>query len=188
MTEQELVVGTRVKHSLYGVGYVCSVTLVNCDIIFERGGLVGFSKKKVLEDLELLETSDSISDEPKLTLTEVEEVLNAILEKHNAIEYKVSLGDKWEKGTLILQPNNNSQPKEMPIETFFHKIVMVRDRLRVLEQNINSHKKLTDEEKIDLQQYITRIYGSLTSFNILFKDKGDYFVGTGGGGDRKSVV
>jgi len=181
MTEQELIVGTRVKHSLYGVGYVCSANLVNCDIIFERGGLVGFSKKNVLEDLELLESPDSASDEPKLTLSEVEEVLAAILEKHNAIEYKVHMGDKWLNGTLILQPINNSQPKEMPIETFFHKIVMVRDRLRVLEQNINSHKKLTDEEKVDLQQYITRIYGSLTSFNILFKDKEDYFVGTGGG-------
>ena len=133
-----------------------------------------------MEDLELLETSNSESNEPKLTLAEVEEVLNAVLEKHNAIEYKVPLGERWENGTLILQPGNNAQSKEMPIETFFHKIVMVRDRLRVLEQNINSHKKLTDEEKVDLQQYITRIYGSLTSFNILFKEKEDYFVGTGG--------
>jgi len=180
MTEQELVTGIRVKHSLYGVGYVCSATLVNCDIIFERGGLISFSKKKVVEDLELLDAPDSENDEPKLTLAEVEEVLNAILEKHNAIEYNVPLGERWEKGTLILQPNNGTQPKEIPIETFFHKIVMVRDRLRVLEQNINSHKKLTDEEKVDLQQYITRTYGSLTSFNILFKNKEDYFVGTGG--------
>ena len=180
MTEQELTVGTRVKHCLYGMGYVCAATLVNCDIIFEKGGLIGFSKKTVVEDLTLLDTPNMECNEPKLTLTEVEEALNAILEKHNAIEYKVPLGERWEKGTLVLQPNNGTQPKEIPIETFFHKIVMVRDRLRVLEQNINSHKKLTDEEKIDLQQYITRIYGSLTSFNILFKDKEDYFVGTGG--------
>ena len=180
MTEQDLVIGARVKHSLYGNGYVCSVSLVNCGIVFERGGLISFLKKTVVEDLELLEASDSVSDSPKLTLAEVEEVLTSVLEKHNAIEYNVPLGDRWVNGNLILQPNNGSIPKEMPIETFFHKIVMVRDRLRVLEQNINSHKKLTDEEKVDLQQYITRIYGSLTSFNILFKDKDDYFVGTGG--------
>ena len=180
MTEQELIAGVRVKHSLYGMGYVCAATLVTCDIIFERGGLVSFSKKTVLEDLELLDAPEAQNNQPKLTLTEVEDVLNAILEKHNAIEYEVPLGDRWENGTLVLQPNNGTQPKEIPIDTFFHKIVMLRDRLRVLEQNINSHKKLTDAEKVDLQQYITRCYGSLTSFNILFKDKEDYFVGTGG--------
>jgi hypothetical protein len=180
MKEQELTAGMRVRHSLYGMGYVCTANLVSCNNIFEKGGLISFTKKNVAEDLKLLETPDGISDEPKLTLTEVEEVLNAILEKHNAVNYNVPMGDRWEHGTLILQPSNGAQAKEMPIETFFHKIVMVRDRLRVLEQNINSHKKLTDEEKIDLQQYITRIYGSLTSFNLLFKDKEDYFVGTGG--------
>ena len=180
MKEQELVVGACVKHSLYGMGYICSASLVNCDIIFERGGRISFSNKKVIEDLELLEASDLESDEPLLTLAEVEEVLTVILEKHNAIEYDIPLGERWVNGKLILQPGNNAQSKEIPIETFFHKIVMVRDRLRVLEQNINSHKKLTDEEKIDLQQYITRIYGSLTSFNVLFKDKDDHFVGTGG--------
>ena len=180
MTEQDLEIGARVKHSLYGTGYVCAVSLVNCDIIFERGGLISFAKKNVIDDLELLQSSDYVSEEPKLTLAEVEEVLTAILQKHNSIEYKVELAERWTNGNLILQPSNGSQPKEMPIETFFHKIVMVRDRLRVLEQNINSNKKLTDDEKVDLQQYITRIYGSLTSFNILFKDKDDYFVGTGG--------
>ena len=81
---------------------------------------------------------------------------------------------------MTLTPANPElQAKEFPIETFFHKIVMLRDRLRVMEQQINSHAKLTDEDKINLQQYITRIYGSLTTFNILFKEKDDNFVGSG---------
>jgi len=79
---------------------------------------------------------------------------------------------------MILQPaNKDLAPKEIPVETFFHKIVMMRDRLRVLEQNINSSSSLTDEEKVNLQQYISRIYGSMTSFNVLFENKEDYFVG-----------
>ena len=106
-------------------------------------------------------------------------MLTLVLNQYNAIEYKAELGKKWEGGTMILQPANPElKPKEIPIETFSHKIVMMRDRLRVLEQNINSHPTLTDEEKVNLQQYITRIYGSMTSFNILFDDKNDYFVGS----------
>jgi hypothetical protein len=79
---------------------------------------------------------------------------------------------------MILQPKDNSQkPKELPIEAFFHKIVMLRDRLRVMEQQINAHNQMSDEEKINLQQYITRIYGTLTTFNVLFKNKEHWFVG-----------
>ena len=79
---------------------------------------------------------------------------------------------------MLLQPFDKTlKPKEIPMEDFFHKIVMLRDRLRVLEQNINSNKKLSDEEKVNIQQYITRCYGSLTTFNVLFKYKEDYFVG-----------
>lgn len=90
----------------------------------------------------------------------------------------VELGDRWDGGTLVLKPGDDGlAAKELPIETFFHKIVMVRDRLRLLGQNINSHKKLSDEDKVHLQQYITRMYGSLTTFNVLFASKNDHFVG-----------
>ncbi len=90
----------------------------------------------------------------------------------------IPLGDKWKKGMMILKPGDDTlKEKEIPIETFFHKIVMLRDRLRVMEQKINASKNLSDEEKIDVQQYITRIYGSLTTFNVLFKLRIDNFEG-----------
>ena len=94
----------------------------------------------------------------------------------------IDQGDKWIGGTMVLQTADKTlKPKEIPITDFFHKIVMLRDRLRVLEQNINSHKVLTDEEKVNIQQYITRCYGSLTTFNVLFKNKEQFFVGDKGG-------
>lgn len=85
---------------------------------------------------------------------------------------------KWEGGTVRMVPHDPAlQPKELPIDTLFHKVVMVRDRLRTLEQKLNAHPKLSDAEKVEMQHYITRSYGSLTSFNILFREKGDQFVG-----------
>ena len=91
------------------------------------------------------------------------------------------IADKWKKGTLIIKSYDDSvKPKEIPLDTFFHKIVMLRDRLRVLEQKINAHPVMTDNEKVDMQQYITRIYGSLTTFNILFKNSSQVFVGEKG--------
>lgn len=91
------------------------------------------------------------------------------------------IGKKWEGGTVIMKPADASlQAKEIPVETFFHKIVMVRDRLRVLEQKINGHAGLSDTDKVEMQQYVTRCYGSLTTFNVLFKDKNDQFEGTSG--------
>ena len=181
MTEQDLIAGACVEHDRYGIGYISKVSLTDCDIIFERGGKMNFVKRTVIDDLALLDAAEENSNEPKLTLGDVEKVLKMILDNYNGVQPTVEMGDRWNNGTLILKPGVDTQAKEIPLETFFHKIVMVRDRLRVLEQNINSHKNLTDEEKFDLQQYITRIYGSLTSFNILFKNKEDFFVGTGGG-------
>lgn len=89
------------------------------------------------------------------------------------------LAAKWEGGTIKLVPGKSDvQGKDLPIDTFFHKIVMVRDKLRVMEQKLNAHPKLTDAEKVEMQSYITRIYGSLTSFNLLFRDKEDQFTGS----------
>jgi len=172
---EELAVGTRVDHPRYGEGIISKNKITSYEIFFERGGKIEITKRN--EDLEVI---DAPADKPKnsLTLAEIEKVLRFVLEEQSALQEIVPLGEKWMGGNMILQPANQSlKPKEIPIESFFHKIVMLRDRLRVLEQNINSHPGLSDEEKVNMQQYITRIYGSLTSFNILFADKDHYFVG-----------
>ena len=109
---------------------------------------------------------------------DVEKSLRDILKKWNGISEIVPIADKWKGGTIVLQPaDKNLSTKEIPIDTFFHKIVMLRDRLRVMEQKINSSKDLADQDKVDLQQYITRCYGSLTTFNILFKSTAQIFKG-----------
>jgi hypothetical protein len=90
----------------------------------------------------------------------------------------VEMGDRWSDGELVLVPGKEgTQEKRIPLDVFFKKIVMVRDKLRVLEQKVNGNRNLTDEEKIQLQQYITGCYGSLTTFNVLFKTKEDQFSG-----------
>lgn len=177
----ELTVGTRIDHERYGEGIVAKVNLVSYDIFFAHGGKVELSKSN--KEYTVIEQGATASSSPALDLRAVEQLIRYSLDRYGMLNEVVPLGEKWTGGKMILQPGNSSlQAKEVPIETFFHKIVMLRDRLRVLEQNINSNEKLSDEKKIDLQQYITRIYGSLTTFNILFNDKEHYFVGAGKGG------
>jgi hypothetical protein len=170
----QLGVGTRLQHRLFGPGVIVGVKYATYIISFIHEGVKEIDKTD--EKLEEI-IAENITVEVETT-SEVEKSLLKILRLWNGISEVVPLGDKWKGGTMVLQTADNSlKPKEIPLEDFFHKIVMLRDRLRVLEQNINSHKLLSDEDKVNMQQYITRCYGSLTTFNVLFKDKEDWFVG-----------
>ena len=178
MTETQLLgIGSRVKHPAYGDGVVTRLHLAAYDICFMQYGI-----KQVGKDYQGLEIIDHVLPEEVITFSEAEKSLMRILRAWSDVTEVVPLSDRWKGGTMILQSADDSiKSKEFPIETFFHKIVMVRDRLRVMEQRINSSKQLSDEDKVNLQQYITRIYGSLTTFNILFKNKEQHFVGDKGG-------
>lgn len=167
-------IGSRVKHAIYGDGIVCRIGLEYYSISFFKGGLREIERKEA--DFEIVENIQTENN--MITFDEVEDAIIRILRRYSDPIEKVDIAQKWIGGTMILEPKDTSmQGKEIPIDTFFHKIVMVRDRLRVLEQNINSHPKLDDAEKVQMQQYITRVYGSLTTFNILFKNKEDHFKG-----------
>lgn len=166
-------IGSRINHSEYGKGVVTNVTSKHYWVTFIEGGL---ETLEIDEEFEVIEATED--DVDTVSFYEVEKSLRQILKKWSDVSEVITIADKWKGGKLILEPGDtNLQGKEMPIETFFHKITMVRDRLRVMEQKINSSKNLDEQEKIDLQQYITRSYGSLTSFNVLFKLKSQQFVG-----------
>jgi len=176
MSIQALHIGMKVRHPSYGVGDIKSLTEHTAEISFE-------DKQRTIAP----ESSDLTVAEPVAVVSELQVPLDALirqtaqavvealgLEKSEAIVE--GLANRWQNGTLILQSADTSlQPKEVPLETFFHKIVMIRNNLRVLEQKVNASEKLSDADKFDMQQYITRCYGSLTTFNILFKDKEDQF-------------
>jgi hypothetical protein len=172
----KLGIGTRLSHPKFGNGVIIDVNDFGYEIYFSDHG-----EKEISKDFDGFVIAKVVEKDPDaISLEQVEKVLEGILEPLIATQEKIHLGDRWMGGTMVLQPaNKDLQAKEIPMESFFHKIVMVRDRLRVMEQKINA-SALTDEEKVDLQQYITRIYGSFTSFNILFRFKEDQFKGAGG--------
>jgi hypothetical protein len=121
----------------------------------------------------------SLPDLPEeLTDMTRDEFVQAIREALRDEGAEIRLAPKWEGGTVVLKPGDpGTAPKEIPLDALLHKVVMIRDRLRVLEQKINAHEKLSDAEKVDMQQYVTRCYGSLTTFNVLFREERDRFVG-----------
>lgn len=174
MTEKVLGIGTRLQHTTFGPGVIVGVKYATYLISFINHGIKEIDKTDTKLD-EIIPENVTVEVE---TVSEVERSILKILRQWGEVSEIVPLGDKWIGGTMLLQSGDASlKPKEVPIEVFFHKIVMLRDRIRVMEQQINAHKILSDEDKVNLQQYITRIYGTLTTFNVLFKNKEHWFVG-----------
>ena len=178
MDQLTLGIGTRLQHTQQGPGVIVGIRYATYLISFIHHGIKEVEKNDPhLEEI----IPENVSEEIE-THSEIERSLLKILRLWNGVGEVVPLGDRWKGGTMVLQPGDNSlKPKDIPIDVFFHKIVMLRDRLRVMEQQINAHKILSDEDKVNLQQYITRIYGSLTTFNVLFRNKEQWFVGDKGG-------
>lgn len=173
-------VGAKVNHPSFGEGVIFGYDATVYRVYFK-----GHGEKEIAKDYDGMDyLEDPIIEDRSISLEDVIDAVQNVFDQYYEVSEIVELGDKWEGGMMYIQPGNpDLKPKEIPVETFFHKIVMLRDRLRVMEQNINSHARLSDEEKVHLQQYITRIYGSLTTFNLLFKSKNDWFVGDSGKGE-----
>lgn len=165
--------GSRIDHPTHGKGVVTNVSSKFYWVCFIDTGIETIALD---DDFEVIEATEEELD--TVSFFEVEQSLLHILKKWNGMAEIVPIADKWKGGQLILQPGNTElSSKEIPIDTFFHKIVMLRDRLRVMEQKINANSQLEAQDKVELQQYITRCYGSLTTFNVLFKNKEQHFVG-----------
>jgi hypothetical protein len=176
MNIETLHIGMKVRHPQYGVGVVRSLTEKTVEIAFEDASRTVAPASSGLQPAEptanLSELEMPLANLIRDTAHAVVEALG--LEQQDAVVE--GLATRWQSGILVMQPADTSlQPKEVPLETFFHKIVMIRNNLRVLEQKVNASDKLSEADKFDLQQYITRCYGSLTTFNILFKNKDDQF-------------
>ncbi len=186
MEQDDFAIGAKVEHPQFGTGIITNVNLTTLSVFFINRGDKEIARS--FQGLKLVEPSKATGQAgggPAISLQDLEKVFTGVLRRYVDFPETVEMGDKWKKGILIMKPGSPElKPKEIPIDAFFHKIVLVRDRLRVLEQRINSNEKLDDEEKVNLQQYITRIYGSLTTFNVLFKHKEQYFVGEKGSGDQ----
>ncbi len=137
----------------------------------DKGSPVEVPYRPTLEDPVTGDTTGEIS----MDRDGLKQILRELLEEETMYGYP-QMAERWGDGTLVMKPDSEeNQPKEVSLESFFHKIVMLRDRLRVLESKINSHAKLEEQDKVELQGYISKCYGTLTTFNILFQDKDDHF-------------
>ncbi|MBI2218668.1 MAG: hypothetical protein HYU51_15375 [Candidatus Rokubacteria bacterium] len=164
--------GTIVKHRDFGRGRVVAYDEDRYVIVFPGG-----DAKMVAFTFEGLQPEGSPGDPD---LDRIVQAVRHVLGDHGWLDVDLELGKRWVGGTLRLIPGrDDAQAKDIPIEVFLKKLVGVRDKLRVLEQKINSHPSLSAEEKLELHGYITRSYGSLTTFNVLFANRVSWFVGQG---------
>ena len=166
-------IGSRVNHPEFGQGVVIQVRSDAYEITFIEHGL-----KQILKTFSGLDIIEAVEEERDFVSYEkVERTFVRLLRQLTDIQEIAPIAKKWVGGRVVLEPGDKTlSSKDFPIDAFFHKIIMVRDRLRVLEQRVNA-SELSEDDKVNIQQYITRIYGSLTTFNVLFADKGDYFIG-----------
>jgi len=163
-------VGSIVRHLQFGTGRVVAYEPGQYVVVFKGG-----DTRRVAFSYDGLEAEGAKGD-PELD--RIRQAVSLALGEQGWIDVDLELGRRWVGGTLKLIPGKSeTQPKDIPIEVFFKKIVGLRDRLRVLEQKINSQPELPAEAKLELQGYITRCYGSLTTFNVLFSAKGSLFEG-----------
>jgi hypothetical protein len=173
---ESLGIGSRVQHPHYGKGVVVEAASEFYTIWFKTPNTAKTIAKDYGE-LTVLERTEAAAG--GLSLADIEQALDNVLTQRLHEFQLVPMATKWNDGMLVLKPADDSlQEKEIPIDVFFHKIIMIRDRLRLIEQKINAHKVLTDAEKLELQQYITACYGSLTTFNVLFRETIHQFRGS----------
>jgi hypothetical protein len=171
--------GSKVTHVHFGKGIIVDANSEPLTVWFKSQQ----GTRQVMRSFNELQITDAVAATEatgaSISIADIEEALDNVLERRLHEMQLVPMGTRWNSSTITLKPGDDSlQAKEIPIETFFHKIVMVRDRLRLIEQKINAHKVLTSEEKVDLQQYVTGVYGSLTTFNVLFRDSHHQFKGS----------
>jgi len=176
MKIEALHVGMKVRHPQYGLGTVRTISEHSAEIRFDEG-------QRTVEP----ESAEIEPAEPQVAVSGLHQPLGLFVEETAAAVVRAlglekpdtvagELGPRWHHGRMMLHPADPSlQAKEVSLEVFFHKIVMMRNNLRVLEQKVNAHEKLSDGEKVEMQQYITRCYGSMTTFNVLFRNKEDQF-------------